>query len=343
MRRLATAAGALLLPIVALLAALAAVAHGSGAPAIPTTPLVSLRTLAESPVSIEAGDFAPDRAFQAATRTFSFSLPAGTVTPDPTNTWFLLDLDYRITFAPDSADGFAWVSAATNNATAAQLEYELIRTDALTISESRVTLVDGQEERRLEGLTANVEYTNYARDQGLRDGDNSFNLRVEHTDGVKIQRIDFYGSTGVSTTMTTPYPLGIEVTSPNGNIYAGDEFLIDVTVENRTGVDLGDVELEVFPADEIAQPLDGSSHAIGPLAGTAEHTFRFEALRSGPGQITVLGNSKRNTPSAIVDLVVLPASGNRTHVLVLIALAAVAPVAVLSGIAFLRTRRRSPA
>jgi hypothetical protein len=297
--------------------------------------------MAKSPVSIEAGDFALDRSFHTATKSFEFELPPGTVPLENTGGWFLLDLNYVVTFGADSDPGFAWISASTNDATAAQLEYELTRSGELSIRESRVTLVDGQDSRELDGLSTGVEYTNYARDHGVRDGDNTFTLRVEHTDGVRIEQIAFREDTGVSTTVVPPYPLVIDASLPTKAIRSGKEFAVTVTLENRSGADLGDVVVHVAPADGVALPLDGISHEVGRVEGIEELVIRFEALRSGPGQITVRATSQRNTPSALLDLFVLPASGTSVTVLTLIAPAVSAPIILGIAMAWMVARRRN--
>jgi hypothetical protein len=229
--------------------------------------------MAKSPVSIGAGDFALDRAFHTATKRFEFQLPPGTVPLENTDGWFLLDLNYVVTFGADSDPGFAWISAATNNATTAQPEYELTRNGELSIRESRVTLADGQDSRELDGLSTGVEYTNYARDQGVRDGDNTFTLRVEHTDGVRIEQVAFREDTGVSTTVVPPYPLAIHATLPAEAIHAGDEFAVTVMLENRSGADLGDVVVDVVPADGVAVPLDGTTHDIGLVEASRSWSY----------------------------------------------------------------------
>ena len=332
---------ALLLPFVALATVLSEPPHLVAATPTAAIPVASLRTMAKSPVSIEAGDFALDRAFHTATRTFEFELPPGTVPLENTDGWFLLDLNYTVTFGADSAPGFAWISAATNNATAAQLEYELTRNEELSIRESRVTLVDRQDSRELDGFSTGVEYTNYARDQGVRDGNNTFTLRVEHTDGVRIEQVAFREDTGVSTTVVPPYPLAIDATPPPEPIHAGEEFAVTVTLENRSGADLGDVVVDVVPADGVALPLDGTRYEVGRVEGIEELVLRFEALRSGHGQIAVRATSQRNRPSALLDLFVLPTSGTSVTVLTLIAIAGSAPVILGIAIVWAFARRRS--
>jgi hypothetical protein len=341
MRKPPTYVRALLLPFVALATVLSEPPQLVAATPSAPTPVANLRTMAKSPVSIEAGDFALDRSFHAATKSFEFELPPGTVPLESTDGWFLLDLNYVVTFGADSGPGFAWISAATNDATAAQLEYELRRSGELSIRESRVTLIDGQDSRELDGLSTGVEYTNYARDQGVRDGDNTFTLRAEHTEGVHIERVVFREDTGVSTTVVPPYPLAIDASLPIQAIRAGEEFAVTVTLENRSGVDLGDVVVDVAPADGVALPLDGTGHHVGRVEGIEDLVIRFEALRSGPGQITVRATSQRNTPSALLDLFVLPASGMSVTVLTLIAIAASAPVILGVAIVWVFARRRS--
>lgn len=305
------------------------------------TQLASLRTMAKSPVSIKAGGFALDRAFHTATRSFEFELPPGTVPIESTDAWFLLDLNYVVTFSADSDPGFAWISVATKDATATQFEYELTRNEELSVRESRITLVDGQDSRKLDELSTAVEYTNYARDQVVRDGLNTFTLRVEHTEGVSIESVAFREDTGVSTTVVAPYPLSINATLPTETVHADEQFAVTVTLENSSEADLGDVVVDVLPADGVALPRDGTSHEIGCVDSIEELALRFETLRSGQGQgqIAVRATSERNRPSAFLDLFVLPASGRSVTALTLIAIAASVPAILAVAVAWALARR----
>ena len=332
---------ALLLPLAVL--ALSAIWPGPGRAVTPveSTPLVTLPDMAKSPVSFEAGDFALDNVFHTATATFPFVLPAAAVPGDGEN-WFLLALSYTITFGSDSATGFAWVSADTNGLTAAQAEYVVTRTgDRLSISESTVTLQDGQEERDLSGLSADVDYVNYARDEGVVNGRNSFTLRVEHTDGVVVERVEFHADTGVSRTSVSPDPFELNASVESDEIRVGDEFEVLVRAANVSNTDLSNASIEAIPSPGFARLLEPATIDLGSLEAAVHHVYRFEALRPGAGQIAILGVSSRNAPNAIVDLTVLSATGWRSQNVAIVALAALAPALLVGGGLALRARRRA--
>ena len=343
MFRLTTRTRALLPPLVLLVSAVLWVGPTWAIAPVESTAVVTLSEIAGSPVLIEAGDFALDRVFYAATATFPFALPSGTVPANPDGSWFLVELSYTIVFGATSSAGFAWVSADTNGLTAAQAEYVLTRDpDGLEILESTVTLQDGQEERDLSGLSAEVDYVNYARDEGVVDGRNTFTLRVEHTEGVVIERVEFHEGSGVSLTTVSPDPFRLSARLSSDEIRVGHEFEVLVRAENVSGAALEDVSVQAVPTGDFAQVLDTDTLQLGSLPSSREHTFRFEALRSGPGQIAFLGISDRNEPNAIVDFVVLPAAGRTTGALALIALVGAAPI-LLGGVALVvraRLRRR---
>ncbi|MGI9659250.1 MAG: hypothetical protein ACR2OD_10110 [Gaiellaceae bacterium] len=297
--------------------------------------------MAKSPVLFEAGDFALDRVFHSATETFPFVLPTGAASSGPGDSWFLLDLSYTIVFGAQSAEGFAWVSADTNGLTAAQAEYVLTR-DArgLEISESTVTLQDGQEERTLEGLSASLDYVNYARDEGVVNGRNSFTIRVEHTDGVVVERIEFHGDSGVSRTTVSPDPFQLSARVEPDKIRVGEQFEVKVRATNAPKAELGEASIEAVPNHGFARLLDPAVLQLGSLPVTTEHTYRFEARRAGTGQVAILGSSARNEPHAIVDLTVLPASSSNTKTLAAVAIAGAAPLVLMAGVLVVRARRR---
>ncbi len=297
--------------------------------------------MARSPVLIKTGDFALDRVFYVATETFPFVVRAGIVTAQPGEGWFLLDLSYTIVFGEESADGFAWVSADTNGLTAAQAEYTLTReAGALRVHESTVTLQDGQEERRLDGLSATLDYVNYAREEGIVEGRNSFTIRVEHTDGVVIERVEFHEDSGVSKTAVSPHPFQLSATAQPGEIRIGDEFEVLVRAEN-TSSELGDAVMQAAPNPGFARVVGPATVELGRLSEAIEHTYRFVALSSGPGQVAILGTSSKNEPTALVDLVVLSAPSRNTGTLALIAVVGAAPVALGLAVMFIRARRRA--
>lgn len=342
MRRIATRRLALL-PLACLACAALWAAHARAITPIDSTPVATLREMASSPVVFEAGDFAIDQVFYARTETFTFSVPPGTVPAEPDSSWFLLDLDYRIVFGEESAKGFAWVSADTNGLTAAQAEYVVTRARGdLTILESTVTLHDGQEERALDGLAAEVDYVNYARDEGIVEGRNTFTVRVEHTEGVVIERIEFLGTSGVSRTAVSPDPLRLTASVTVDEIRVGDEFELSVRAENSSAMALRDVRIEAEPNPGFARIVGTARHDLGWLDETAKRVFRLEALRSGPGQVAVFGTSDRNELATVVDLHVLPRAQRGTRTVVLIALIAAVPVALVAAGLLVRARRRAP-
>ena len=315
-------------------------------PARSTTPIdavdvVTLRELAGSTVAFAAGHFERGKVFHTATATYPFTLPADAVPATPDEAWFLLELDYEIVFAPDSAAGFVWVSADTNGLTAAQLEYEL-RRDAggLTIRESAVTLQDGQLERTLAAPRADVAYVNYARAEGMTVGRNTLTLRVEHTDGVALERVRFDETSGVSLTRVSPEPLALDATLGEGELRVGERFSLTVRAENRRDRALGPVAITVEPGPGFARPIGATTQRVDELAGTAEHVFRFEALRAGLGQITVLASTAGYDPATVVDLFALPRRTGGAARLVLVALAATAPLALGTLAVLARSRLR---
>ena len=339
LRQVTTRTRAFLPTLVLLASAVLFVGSARAITPVESTPVVTLSEMAKSPVLIEAGDFALDRVFHTATATFPFAVPPGTVPTDPDESWFLLDLSYTIVFGASSASGFAWVSADTNGLTAAQAEYILTRApDGLEIFESTVTLQDGQDERDLSGLVAHVDYVNYARDEGVVDGRNTFTIRVEHTDVVVIESVEVHDDSGVSQTTVSPDPFRLSATLGSGEIRVGDEFDVLLHAENVSSAELGNAVVEAIPTGEFVQLLDPGALELGSLQGSSEHTFRFKAHGSGPGQIAFLGTSARNEPNALVNFVVLPTTGRSARVLALIGLAAASPL--LLGLALLSLRAR---
>ena len=180
MRRVATH-GRLLLPLALLVCALLPAPPAHSIASVEAAPVVTLGELASSSVTFDANDFARDGVFWLASSTYGFSLP-----PDASaamdESWFLLELDYRIEFALALLRDSPGSLPTRTGLTGAQIEYVLSRDDGrLAVRESSVTLQDGQRERVLPELLAAVDYANYARFDGVVEGRNSLTLRVEHT------------------------------------------------------------------------------------------------------------------------------------------------------------------
>ena len=121
----------------------------------------------------------------------------------------------------------------------------------------------------------------------------------------------------------------------HGDQFWNYDFTTTLVRSNRV-----DLSIEAVPSDGFARLLDPATQQLGPLQEVTRHTYRFEALRAGTGQVAILGSSARNEPNAIVDLTVLPPASSRTKTFALVALAAALPLALVGGVLLLRARRR---
>ena len=158
---------------------------------------------------------------------------------------------------------------------------------------------------------------------------------------MRIKRITFGESSGLSLTTVSPEPLQLTAALSTDDVRVGEQFEVSVRAESRDD-GIGAVAIAVEADPRFARAVGSTRHELEALTGRVERAFRFEALRSGPGQIAVLGSSERNDAVALVDLFVLSARSSRAGPLALVALAGAAPLALGALIVFARSRRRRP-
>lgn len=265
----------------------------------------------------------------AVTRAYSFALPTGARQgPD---VWYTIRLRYRITFAPDSGAGFAWVMADTNGRTSAQVEYTVGRDAAgLRVRETSVDIVNGQLEKRFRGRTSEVRFRNYLQRGGVRGGRNELTVRLEQGGAARVERVEVFPESGVYRTGSSPYPLRIAPRLVAGRIQPGSTFRLVVALDSRTGELLRDVTVQPAWDRRVFELVSPRVRRYATLAGRVEAVFEFRALTAGKHPIDILADSNRNHPSARVAVTVSEAPRG-TALVVVVWSAALLPAALLVG------------
>jgi hypothetical protein len=290
-----------------------------------------------APAAATAGDrvvFRLPRPLQLQNRVaFSYPLPEG-ARQGPRD-WYTIRLHYRLTFAPDSSAGHAWVMADTNRRTCAQVEYTLVRGQrGLRYRRTTVDLEHGQLERRSTSTRDDVRFANYLQEAGVKGGSNELSIRVERTRGVKLRRLQILG-VSVVRTARTPYPFQLRPSLITGDVGAGERFRVAVELRNVGGTPLHGVVVREQHDSRRLERLSGPTVRHGPLWETGRVVFDFRARREGRHRITFLGDSDRNHPIAVVEVRVGGRRGGRTTTVVVVA----ALAALLGGLAIALSRR----
>lgn len=266
-----------------------------------------------------------------------FSLP-----PDAgqgPHSWLTGQLHFSIRFAPESR-GLAYVSADTNGATMAQIKFEM--TPGRDLRYSAVALPEGRRETAVSGRSAEVRFTNYLRNAGVRPGRNTFSLSVELEEAIQIEQLVLHDDSAIERTEISPYPLSIVLgRAAKRTIRAGERFTVPFLVQTKGAATAEDVVVSVVPS----APLDVVGAHEQPLGSVGREprkgSFTFRADRPGEYRIELRARSSLNRPVRTVGVRVLPVSSGPRFLPALMSGAAVA--AGVAMMLMLRLNKRAKA
>jgi hypothetical protein len=226
-----------------------------------------------------------------------FRLPSGAKQGD--GRWYLLRLRFALTFAADTPEGIAYVSASTNGRAAAQIKARALPG---AVEWSSVGLIDGRVERRTRGRRIEVDFRNYLQLSGVRPGLNTLSVRLERVGPVRVERLEVFPDSGIERTRLAPARVELRPRLPDGAVRVGDEFELGYALRNT-----GD-----RPARNVVVGIElprGALAVLGPrverfpeLAGTAAGSFRLRALARGRFRIALTARSSANRPAALIDV-----------------------------------------
>lgn len=300
-----------LISIVAAIGAAAAPSIAAVAPAPrafdDAVTVMSVDRAAGGPVQLAFPRDSPDSAgpIRVVERTLDFTLPAGAEQGGDEG-WYVLDVRAEIRFGAGSSAGFAWLSAATNDRTAVQLEYELKEgSTPASVGESAVGLIDKSQRRSLTLVGGRVRHRNFLQLNGIRAGRNRVTFRLEETAGLHVEAVQILPTTRVFRTRHSPYPLRLSVSGP-ARVAAGTDFAVTAVVRSELRESVEDVKVGL-EFDPTHFRLIGQQEAsLGTVGGRRPKSARFvfRPLQSGRGEITILATSRRNRPHRTISVAV---------------------------------------
>lgn len=242
--------------------------------------------------------------------------------------WYVLHLHFEVELAPDS-DGVALVSAATNERTAAQVEVEAHPGQPLEYS--AVGLLNGKTRTVVDSRTAEVRFSNYLQQQGVRAGPSQFTVSVDSLAGARVQRLTVFDDSAIEATPNSPYALSLTpaaVVTPTP--LTGKRFYVKYALAVQKGRHVGRVAVAASASDGL-QIVGPASEDIDQLpADRYDGRFAFLATKAGEYEIHLRAKSDINQPAATVRVRVVDHAPGASSAVLLVAVG-VLLLAILLG------------
>jgi hypothetical protein len=255
--------------------------------------------------------------------------------------WYLLHLEYRIVFAPDSGAGSIYLSASTNNATSAQIRFDVKRgpSGQLSISSDSLGLVDGHVVTKSSRRMWRGNFDNYMQYAGVRSGWNSLTLQVEQYGAAHVTLASIMDTSGIQIERGSPPRLGLQTHLVPPSLTLHRPARIDVLVKNVGGMatrpgTIGLVSTEGFRTHGPRQL------AIPALQQNAQtrRVFLIEPTKPGRISISILARAGLSFP---MNTVVAQVVAKKETYLRTIGTALAAVLAILITAMYLRRGLRS--
>jgi hypothetical protein len=216
----------------------------------------------------------------------SFTLPDN-ATQGP-KSWYLLRLHFRLDLAEDTESGVAYVSASTNEQTAAQIAFEVYKVgDVPLVHWNMLDLIEGSRDYFTVSPSIEVLFHNYLRTAGVLPGTNTLSVKTETYGGVRLERLTVFDDTGIEYTPLAPPRLSMQVTLPEQQLIVGDILRLEFHLENRGDHPAKGVTVGVIYPKEAFGIRDQESWRFPVVEKEAQGEFVLEALQSGRHQIIV--------------------------------------------------------
>ncbi len=202
--------------------------------------------------------------------------------------WYLVNLNFLIEFSKNSTNGYAYVSALTNNRSSALIKF--------TVKKNNDSLLINWSERNLLGVSRysttssviNVSFTNYLQYQGVIPGVNTLTFKLEQHGDIKVKRLEISPTTGIELTPLSPPELKLDVKLPRDSISNGDSFIINFTLKNFGDQPPEDVLVRAVYPKEALELVGDASYYAPHLENKLEGQFEFKALKKGDHQIVIM-------------------------------------------------------
>ena len=205
--------------------------------------------------------------------------------------WYQLWFHFQIELDRDSGPGMIYVSASTNDRTAAQIQFETIRMDDLLLTHwNTLDLIQGEKDYFTASPTIEVYFNNYLQDQGVIPGENTLSISLESNGDAKVKDLIVFEDSGIEYTPLGPPRLKMQVSLPNRRAAVGDVFIIGFTLANSGGYPAKAVTVRaIYPQAAMRMQSEESKH-FEAIDAEAKGEFSLEALQAGDFEIILLTN-----------------------------------------------------
>ena len=229
----------------------------------------------------------------------AFRLPAGARqgrSLRPGVKFFRLRLHYEVDIAPDTGPGEIIFSVNTNGAggTSAQIIFNVRRLPSgkMTVSSDSLGLVGGHVIRQGRKQVWRGHFENYIPYPGVRAGDNSLGVVVEHLpdDNAHAARAVVYPDSAIVYAPISPARLGLQLHLP-ASARVGERVPIQVTVKNLGGhrTVAGTVGIGLIPPRAALEPPPAH---LAPLNGRQSRTITFFVTPKRSGNFRVIAGAR---------------------------------------------------
>jgi hypothetical protein len=210
--------------------------------------------------------------------------------------WYTIRLRARLELS--RARGDCILSAATNGATAAQIE---VITNRRAATVSALGWIQGSQHRTTRSKTITIDFRNYLQVHGVHGGLNSFTVTLERLYGTCFNAIRLERGSGIAT--TTAYPEELQLLVPSTPLAAtiGQPLAIPYEVTRRGGwPDQGATVKLTLPDGWRA---DGPAHMTFRRIGhQRKGTFRIIPAATGRAIINLAVLKSYNQPRAAIQV-----------------------------------------
>ncbi len=211
--------------------------------------------------------------------------------------WYTISLDVRATM-PLEASGVAYLSASTNQETAAQLKFS--KSSGAPADYSGVGLVNGTETKTADGELLSVHFENYLRDRGVVPGEVPLAISVELVNwSGPAPQFDVLASSAVAATDIAPYPLSLEVKDVERE---GSKYVVGYVVRGTNGRIVRDVTVLARPGPGLVV-IGGDRHDLGQGSAARSGQFVIRHTVEEPARLELAALSASNRPTVTVEIV----------------------------------------
>lgn len=263
----------------------------------------------------------------------AFELPRGSA-QGPAR-WYTIRLRAALRLTRSSGD--CLLSAATDGATAAQIEVQTQRRSAVV---SSLGWIQGRHRRVTRARVVALDFRNYLQVRGVRAGANPFTLTVETLRGRCFEGVRLLRGSGIATTPARPDELRFLVPTQVLAATRGRQLTIPYELARRGGwPDRGAVVALSVPH---GWRIDGArSQRFRRLDDGGRGAFRVTPTTTGTAFVAVRALRVYNEPSATIPVKVAPARSwlSGRWLSLLLSAALIVGAAALTR-ASLRARRR---